>query len=76
MPDYRAYIIGPDGHFVGLKEFTAADQGEASRIALGYVDGHPVELWEGDHWIGTFKPSPTGGFPTFKRLARKRQPKA
>ncbi len=76
MPDYRAYIVGPDGHFVGVQEIAAVDRDEATKIALKYVDGHIVELWEGETWIATLKPSPTGGFPTLKRLARKRQPKA
>jgi hypothetical protein len=76
VPGYRAYIVGSDGHFIGVHEFIAPDRGEATKIALGYVDGHPVELWEGEDWIGTFKPSPTGGLPTFKRLRRVRQSKA
>jgi hypothetical protein len=67
MPGFRAYIVGPDGHFVDVREFVAPDRGEATRVALGYVDGHPVELWEGDDWIGTFKPSYRGGDPIFKR---------
>lgn len=64
MPDFRAYVVGPDGHFVGVHEITAADREEATKIALKYVDGDPVELWEGAAWIATLKPSPTGGLPT------------
>jgi hypothetical protein len=70
MPGFRAYIVGPDGHFVDVREFVATDRGEATKVALGYVDGHPVELWEGQDWIGTFTPSKNGGNPSFKRLRR------
>jgi hypothetical protein len=76
VPDFRAYVVGPDGHFLGVHEIEATDRGEATKIALGYVDGHPVELWEGAIWIGTFKPSPTDGVPLLKRLRRERKPKS
>ena len=77
MPDYRAYIVGQDGQFLNVKVFAATDRGEATKIALGYVDGHSVELWEGGDWIGTFKPTNSpGGNPIFKRLRRERKPTA
>jgi hypothetical protein len=31
VPNYRAYIIGHDGHFIGVHEFTAPDRGEATK---------------------------------------------
>jgi hypothetical protein len=76
VPDYRAYIVGPDGHFIGVHEFAAKDRDEAATVALGYVDGRPVELWEGPEFLGTFTPHPRGRPPFFKRLPRQRAPKA
>ena len=72
MPDYRAYIVGPDGHFVGVHEIAASDRSEATSIALKFVDGHPIELWEGEEYIGTLKPGNFGSAPIFKRPPRRR----
>ena len=72
VPDYRAYIVGPDGHFIGMHEISAADRSEATSAALKLVDGHPVSLWEGEEWIGTLKPGNPGCAPIFKRPPRRR----
>src|SRR5579872_4709472 len=49
MRDYRAYILGIDGHrFVKVKDF-ASDQPDdvaALSAAKKLVDGHDVELWD------------------------------
>jgi hypothetical protein len=47
MPDYRAYIVGPDGHFVGYQPLTCVDDAEATETAKLLVDGRDVELWSG-----------------------------
>jgi hypothetical protein len=47
MPDYRAYIIGIDGHFVDFEPLVCTDDAEATEKAKRLVDGHDVELWEG-----------------------------
>jgi hypothetical protein len=49
--DYRAYIMGPDGHCVELR---CDDDVEAIRLAKQVVDGHDVELWQLDRHIETF----------------------
>ena len=49
--DYRAYIMGPDGHRVELR---CDDDVEAIRLAKQVVDGHDVELWQLDRHIETF----------------------
>jgi hypothetical protein len=67
MPDFRAYILGHDGHFIGVHEFAASDRGEAAKKALAFVDGHSVELWEGPEQVAIFKPV-KGGNPIFKRF--------
>jgi hypothetical protein len=68
MPDYRAYILGGEGHrFAIVAEFPRdhADDSTALLAAKKLIDGHDVELWDGgrlvarlDHVDG----NPTGGF--------------
>jgi hypothetical protein len=43
---YRAYTVGPDGHFTNSHEFFAENDDEAFERARQFVDGHDVELWE------------------------------
>jgi hypothetical protein len=69
VPHYLAYIVGSDGHFAGVHEFTAADRSEAATVALGYVEDSPIELREGEEFIGTYAPV-NGDNPIFKRLSR------
>jgi hypothetical protein len=49
MRDYRAYILGVDGHrFVKVKEFSSnmPDDTTALSAAKQLVNGHDVELWD------------------------------
>jgi hypothetical protein len=46
MPEYRAYILGRDGHIQKAIEFEAVDDAVAVEQARQYVDGHDVELWQ------------------------------
>ena len=55
MPDYRAYIMGPDGHVQNRVELRCDDDVEAIRLARQLVDGHDVELWQLDRHIETFR---------------------
>jgi len=52
MPDYRAYIIGIDGHFIKA-EFLSDHPDDATAIeaAKHLVDGHDVELWDRDRMV-------------------------
>jgi hypothetical protein len=47
MVEYRAYIVGDDGHFVGFEGFVCVDDPEAIDKAKRLVNGHDVELWNG-----------------------------
>lgn len=38
MTEYRAYLVGADGHFQGFKVITAADDEAAVEVASQYVD--------------------------------------
>jgi hypothetical protein len=54
MPDYRAYILGREGHrFLRVTEFSSdhVDDATALCAAKKLVDGHDVELWDGGRLI-------------------------
>ena len=55
MPDYRAYIVGDDGHFVDFEPLVCVDDAEATEQAKRLVDGHDVELWEGARLIAVLQ---------------------
>ena len=55
MQEYRAYILGPDGH-VQRRIDLVADENTAKEQAKQLVDGHDVELWQSDRKIATFTP--------------------
>jgi hypothetical protein len=54
MADYRAYVLGEDGHFVRSVELVCPDDDTAKEYARNLVDGHDVELWQGERKIETF----------------------
>ena len=47
MPEYRAFLVGSDGHFSGFEEMVCDDDAKAIEKAERLVDGHDVELWNG-----------------------------
>jgi hypothetical protein len=49
--EYRAYIIGADGHIVGYEPIVCRDDDEAKAKADRMVDGHDIELWSGDRFV-------------------------
>jgi len=55
MQDYRAYIIGPDGHVQSRVDLQCTDDVEAIKLAKQLVDGYDVELWQLDRHIETFR---------------------
>jgi hypothetical protein len=57
MPDYRAYIMGPDGLIQNRVDVQCNDDAEAIRLARQLVDGHDVELWQFDRYIETLRHS-------------------
>jgi hypothetical protein len=54
MPDYRAYLIGSDGHFYKSVVLDEPDEAAAIAAARQLVDGHDVELWQRDRKIAEF----------------------
>lgn len=47
MTEYRAYTVGPDGHFTGFDPLVCADDSEAIEKAARLVVKQEVELWCG-----------------------------
>jgi hypothetical protein len=45
MHEYRAYTVGPDGHFTASEVIVADNDEKALAIAQKLVDGHDVEVW-------------------------------
>ena len=56
MTEYRAYVIGPDGHIINRVDVVCTDEIEARRLAKQVVDGHAVELWQSDRFIERYEP--------------------
>jgi hypothetical protein len=54
MPEYRACIIGRDGHFQSSVNLECADDAEASVSARKLEDDHDVELWQGARMVAKF----------------------
>jgi hypothetical protein len=60
MRDYRAYILGIDGHrFVKAKEFASnhPDDATALNAAKQLLNGHDVELWDGGRLVARLSPN-------------------
>ena len=55
MAEYRAYVVGSDGHFIDSFVLECADDTEAMERAKQLVDGHDVELWQLARKITVFK---------------------
>ena len=52
MPNYLAYIIGEDGHFLGAEILSErADDEVAEKAAQKLANGHDGELWDRDRLV-------------------------
>jgi hypothetical protein len=47
VQEYRAYTVGPDGHFIGYEPLVCGSDKEAIEKAKQFVDCHDVELSSG-----------------------------
>lgn len=54
MQEYRAYLIGSDGHIRSRVDLMCPDEEAAKKQAKQLVDGHDVELWQSDKLLATF----------------------
>lgn len=60
MRDYRAYILGVDGHrFIKAKEFSSdyPDDAAALKAAKRLLDKHEVELWDCGRLVARLSPN-------------------
>ena len=51
VAEYRAYVVGHDGHFMRFEALICADDAEAIEKAKRLVDIHDVELWSGERLV-------------------------
>jgi hypothetical protein len=56
MPDYRAYTVGRDGHFIGFEPLACGDDAEAIEQAKRLVGTCDVELWCGPRLVTRLAP--------------------
>lgn len=54
MSEYRAYLMGADGHIQSRVDLTCEDEEAAKEQAKQLADGHDVELWQRGRKIATF----------------------
>jgi len=55
MEEYRAYVMGPDGHIESRIDIVCRDEIDAKERAKALVNGHDIELWHGDRVIAKFR---------------------
>jgi hypothetical protein len=51
VSEYRAYVIGNDGHFISFRAFVCGNDEDATVWAKQLVDGHDIELWSGKRLV-------------------------
>ena len=51
VAEYRAYVVGHDGHFIRFESLICADDDEAIAQAKRLVADHDVELWSGKRFV-------------------------
>jgi hypothetical protein len=57
MPEYRAYIVGSDGHFRDAISMNCDSDETASQRAnnLARAESVEIELWQGARMVASFK---------------------
>jgi hypothetical protein len=58
MADYRAYIVGEDGHFSDCHARICSDDRDAVEWAKQLVDGLAIELLCGERFVAKLEPNP------------------
>jgi len=56
MQEYRAYVMGLDGHIERRIDLFCENEEAAKERAKQLVDGHAIELWQFDRQISVFEP--------------------
>ncbi|MCK1280126.1 hypothetical protein IVB46_33390 [Bradyrhizobium sp. 61] len=55
MQEYRAYLMGLDGHIELRIQLICEDETEAKKRAKVLADGYDVELWLQDRKVAEFQ---------------------
>ena len=58
MADYRAYIVGEDGHFIDCEAHPSNDDRAAIEWAKQLVSSRMIELWCGERFVARIEPKP------------------
>lgn len=53
MLEYRAYLLGRDGHIIDRVYFVCGDDEAAKERVKQLVDGHAIELWHEGRRVAT-----------------------
>jgi hypothetical protein len=51
VSQYRAYIIGYDGHIASFRAFVCDSDANATVWTKQLLDGYDIELWSGDRFV-------------------------
>lgn len=51
MAEYRAYVIGSDGHIVGATGLVCEDDEEAMAEVRTFLLDRTIEIWSGDRFV-------------------------
>lgn len=65
MEEYKAYLLGPDGHIAGRVDLICRNEDDAKEKARLLAQDCPVELYRGLSKIAEFAPEggPSGRWP-------------
>jgi hypothetical protein len=63
VAEYRAYLVGSDGHFIGFEPMICRDDAEAIAQAGRLVDGCDMELWSGERFVVKLEAARDGPLP-------------
>ena len=58
MPEYRAYILGSNGHVRRRIDFLCEEDESAKEYTKQLVNGHDVEVWQGGRRVAAFEHKP------------------
>jgi hypothetical protein len=60
MSDYRVNVFDRDNHVLKRVALDCADDNAAIEYAKQYIDGHDIEVWQGERRIARFDTEPNG----------------
>jgi len=58
MTEYRAYVIGSDGHVVSATALVCGNDEQATAEIRTFLLERTVELWSGDRFVIRLYPEP------------------